>query len=115
MTMSRPGKQRASGAPGLKALITATSLAVTLGGWAILSSTQATPAAGAQPDDMYVEAALANRLDLGLPPVPTIVAPPQRHKGRDARSPAISVPSQAPALRTVSAPPRPIARTRSSR
>lgn len=114
MTTFRPGKQRSSGAPGLKALITATSLAVTLGGWAMLSRTQSTPAAGAQPGDMYVDVALANRLDLGLPPVPTIVAPPQRHTGRDARSPAISAASQAPVLRTVSAPP-PIARTRSSR
>jgi hypothetical protein len=130
IAQTRATTRLAPDALGMKALITATSLAVTLGGWAVLAIERPTPpsAAGFEPS---------------MAPLPTIVAPPPpppkievdspparagqpvpRRSTNQAvtRKPAAALPAPAapalaapPPLRVVSAPPKPVARTRSSR
>jgi hypothetical protein len=79
MTPSRTTKRLTSGAPGMKALITATSLAVTLGGWAMLALEQSETAPSAA-ETLAVESAaiqpMASSFELSLAPIPTIAAPP---------------------------------------
>jgi periplasmic protein TonB len=152
MTKPRHTHSRTSRAPGVKALITAASLAATLGGWATLTHTQ--PEAADSPSELPVSALMSPRspADLTLEPLllPTIVPLPPPPKIVIDRPPAISAAllsaqapqlarpaaqqpaPQAPApaaaqpaaiepvpatppLRVVSAPPQPVARTRSSR
>jgi hypothetical protein len=97
------------GAPGIKALITAASVAATLGGWALLAQ-------GMQPASMVgtsvsgVPTAAAERLN--LPPVPTVVPAPDPTKEQTETGPRV------PSLRSVTTPRTvraPIAITRSSR
>lgn len=131
MSQSRHTQKRATGAPGVKALIAAASLAATLGGWAALTHT---PAETTEAASAPLEPSTALKLD----PLPTIIPPPQIAIDRPpampaallhAQAPAVTPPTtqqQAPApapaqpalvppLRVVSAPPQPVARTRSSR
>jgi hypothetical protein len=126
----------------MKALITAASLAATLGGWATLAIEQAatTTSVEAPSADVSVADRPAAEITLNLPLLPTIAAPPpppprivvERSSvatGRPA-APAAAQPvpaaqpiapaaQPAPAanlpLRVVSAPPQPVARTHSSR
>jgi hypothetical protein len=151
MTKPRHTGRRASGAPGVKALITAASLAATLGGWAALTHTQPEAADNASLPPPSPLAALRPATDIALGPLPTVVPLPPPPKLAIDRSPALSaalLSAQAPALarpaaqqqpvpqapaaavaqpadaqpalaapplRAVSAPPKPVARTRSSR
>jgi hypothetical protein len=121
MTQPRPTKQRTHGTSGAKALITAASLALTIGGWAGLAHTRAAPGAGEPP----AVAVTTDRpwAELGLDPLPTIVPAPGPGTASvpniSLSSPPISAPQAGmPAasvpLRPVGAP-RPVARTRSSR
>jgi hypothetical protein len=117
MTQSRPTKKLAGGAPGAKALITAASLALAIGGWAGLARTQPAPAS-AGPTGNASSGAAAPSVDPGLGPLPTIVPPPALDIASVGGSPVGRSPVAAPQaslpLRSVSAP-RPVARTRSSR
>jgi hypothetical protein len=146
MTKSPPRRRRASAAPDIKALITATSLAVTIGGWAVFARSQAESADTAGQPVAVAIAPMRPSTDLQLEPrpLPTIVPPPQPPpKIAIDRPPPIpaallssrpaavaqAAPPQAPApaappplpaasvpqLRVVSAPPQPVAKTRSSR
>ena len=114
MTKSRPTQQRAIGAAGVKALITAASLAATLGGWAVLTHTPSETSDTASPPPANALAPLRPSTDLTFDPLPTIVPPPNIAIDRP---PAVAAQQQAaaPPLRVVSAPPQPVARTRSSR
>ena len=56
------GRRPTAGAPGFKALVTAMSLAVTLGGWAVIAAN--TPKVNPQVDN-------------SLPPMPTLVPTPE--------------------------------------
>ena len=167
MNELRPKKRVARGAPGVKALITATSVAVTLGGWALLTRAQP-PLADVAPEPSpitIVTAQPAPDVGLELGPIPALVMPPPPKPPKividrppaipadlpAARRPAVAHPAAAvalavpapapdapapapqpvvvqpaapppplpvvnqPPLRTVSAPPKPAARTRSSR
>src|SRR5690242_12727681 len=78
IAQSRATKRLAPDALGMKALITATSLAVTLGGWAVLTIERPkTPAVVESPavDTSAVQPS-APTFELSLAPMPTIVAPP---------------------------------------
>jgi hypothetical protein len=122
--MTKPAKKPNSGAPGVKLLITAASLAATLGGWAVISSQEAKPAPAPAP-----EQAVAPVVTIKLAPLPTLV-PPATLQPRlvtvNQPRPAAAAPQPAPSngivLRDVSAPalpdrsaPAPVANTRSSR
>jgi hypothetical protein len=145
MPTSKPsGNRPASSTPGVKMLITATSLVATIGGWAVLSnqegassSTSSTPTSNsAQP---------ATALTVQLPPLPTLIPPPDPKtlaintqpaivpsSKRQAVAPAQAAAAPAPqiaGLRVVAAPsipsgggggsvaaaPRPATNTRSSK
>ena len=142
MPQSRATKRLAAGAPGMKALITAASLAATLGGWATLAIEQAPTTAGVEAPlaDFSVADRPAAEITLNLAPLPTIAAPPPPPPSIVIERPSIATgrpaapaaaqpvpmaqpvaPAAQPApavnlpLRVVSAPPNPITRTRSSR
>jgi len=133
MTANRPTKKPASSAPGVKMLITAASLAATLGGWALISSTEAKPVTIPAPAPGQ---ATSRTVTIKLAPLPTLVPPitpqPQLVTINQPRS-AASAPQPQPApanvlvLRDVSAPqmstggskstsaPAPVVNTKSSR
>jgi hypothetical protein len=126
MATSKPSKKPAAGAPGVKLLITAASLAATLGGWAVISVKEPKPTVSAVP-----ERAVAPAVTIKLAPLPTLVPPitPQARSQLvtiDQPRPAAVAPQPAAAnelvLRDVSAPvlpsrsaPAPAANTGSSR
>jgi 2-oxoglutarate dehydrogenase E2 component (dihydrolipoamide succinyltransferase) len=141
MKPAKPAKKPNSGAPGVKLLITAASLAATLGGWAVISGQEAKPAPAPTP-----EPATAPAVTIKLAPLPTLVpeVTPQAqlvmvNRPRPAAAapqPAAAAPQPAApgtiVLRDVSAPaprdagapqvgggrsaaPAPVANTRSSR
>jgi len=108
MPQSRTTKRLARDALGIKALITTTSLAVTLGGWAALAVEHAqTPSSEAPIADRVALNVPASSLELNLAPLPTIVqaAPPPpkvvvanppsvADKQNGARRPVIQIVSQ---------------------
>jgi hypothetical protein len=122
--MTKPVKRPNSGAPGVKLLLTAASLAATLGGWAVLSGQQVKPAPAPAP-----EQAAAPVVTIKLAPLPTLVPPvtPRPRLGMvNQPRPAAAAPQPAPSnelvLRDISAPalpdrsaPPPAANSRSSR
>ncbi len=135
MKPAKPAKKPNSGTPGVKILITAASLAATLGGWAAISSKEVSPAPATAP-----EQAAARVVTIKLASLPTLVPPvtlqPQTVTVNQLRPtaaaprPAAAAPQPAQAtelvLRDVSAPqrsggggtssaPAPAASTRSSR
>jgi hypothetical protein len=79
MTKSRPIKKSTVKGPGVKALITATSLAVTLGGWAAFTRAQADATDTASPDPAIALMPVRPSTDLALaaPLLPTLVPQPQ--------------------------------------
>ncbi len=131
---------KSSGTPGVKMLITAASLAATLGGWVLLSAKEAKPAAqpSTQTAPQAASQAEAPTQLINLAPLPTLVplvAPAQlvtasnTTASRSIARPAAPIQQAAPAplaLRVVSAPqqqggrssasaPAPVTNTRSSR
>jgi hypothetical protein len=102
-----------SGPAGIKTLITAASIAATVGGWALLAQ-GAPPATTAAANVSPAPATAAGALS--LPPVPTVVPAPelsQRQTEMALRAPSLrSVAAPVPVRREVRAP---IAITRSSR
>jgi len=128
MATGKPAKKPATSAPGVKLLITAASLAATLGGWAVISAKETKPAAAPVPTQAATPA-----VTIKLAPLPTLVPPitpqPQLVTINQPR-PAVSAPQPAAAneivLRDVSAPqvnaggggsaaPAPVVNTGSSR
>jgi hypothetical protein len=127
MTLGKPSKKPATSAPGVKMLITAASLAATLGGWAVLSAQEQKPAPAPAPKQAAVPA-----VTIKLAPLPTLVPPitpqPQLvtiNRPRPAAgAPQPVAPPDTLVLREVSAPqvnrggsaaPAPVTNTRSSR
>ena len=123
MKSGKPAKKPNSGAPGVKMLITAASLAATLGGWAVISAKETRPT----PELAPAQAALP-ALSIKLAPLPTLVpaAPQSQLVTINQPRPAASAPQPAASneivLRDVSAPalpersaPSPVANTGSSR
>jgi hypothetical protein len=127
--MTKPAKKPNTSAPGVKMLITAASLAATLGGWAVISAKEPKPAAAPVPAHTAAPA-----VTIKLAPLPTLVPAitlqPQPHVVTvNQPRPAASAPQPAAptelVLRDVSAPqvnggrsaaaPAPVANTRSSR
>jgi hypothetical protein len=158
MTKSHTAKKSPASAPGTKALITAASLALTLGGWAAYTRAPADTAGPAGPPLAIAITLSRPSTELKLAPqlLPTIIpALPLPPKLAIARPPiipaallndsapvfapaaaprpqaaapfaqpaapapeppaAVQLPAGAPLLRAVSAPPQPVARTRSSK
>jgi|WetSurMetagenome_2_1015567.scaffolds.fasta_scaffold36258_4 hypothetical protein len=70
MATSKPAKKSATSAPGVKLLITAASLAATLGGWAIISAKEPKPTAAPMPEQVAAAA-----VTIKLAPLPTLVPP----------------------------------------
>src|SRR5512139_743288 len=114
MKPAKPAKKPNSGAPGVKLLITAASLAATLGGWAVISGQETKPAPAPTS-----EPAVAPVVTIRLAPLPTLVpeVTPQAqlvmvNRPRPAAAaPQPAAPStlvlrdvSAPALRDASAP-----------
>ncbi len=129
MASNKPVKKPKTDAPGVKMLLTATSLAATLGGWALISSTAAQPLPALTPAP---EQTSNTTVTIKFAPLPTLVPPltpqPQAVAINQPRpaAPAARAPQPAPAntivLRDVSAPalpsrsaPAPVTNTRSSR
>ena len=130
MATSKPAKKPASSAPGVKLLITAASLAATLGGWAVIGAKEPKSTAAPVPAQ-----AAAPAVTIKLAPLPTLVPPitPQPRSQLvtiDQPRPVASAPQLATAnelvLRDVSAPqangggggsaaPAPVVNTGSSR
>jgi len=129
MPSAKPAKKPNSGAPGVKLLITAASLAATLGGWAVISGQEAKPAPAPRP-----EPALVPEVTIKLAPLPTLVpevTPQSQLVMVNRPRPAAAAPQPAApstlVLRDVSAPaprdagasgqsaPAPVVNTRSSR
>ena len=111
MERTRPvAKNRSAQAQGAKTLITVVAVAVTLGGWGVLS-TAATPTAAQTPNTVAVAPAVPTALPFGQSP----------RGGRTRRGtlPSGSAPStgqsQQPALSDPATGQMPSARTRSSR
>lgn len=124
MTTGKSAKKPNSSAPGVKMLITAASVAATLGGWALISSTEAKPAPAPAPEQA-ADAVVAIKfapLPTLVPPVtlqPRLVTINQPRPAARAPQPAVS---NELVLRDVSAPalpdrsaPASVASTRSSR
>jgi hypothetical protein len=131
MKPTKPAKKPNTGAPGVKLLITAASLAATLGGWAMISSDETKPALPPAPASNQVA---VPAVTIKLAPLPTLVpaiASPAQivtvNRPRPAAAVAAAPQPAAPStlvLRDVSAPqvnaggsaaPAPVASTRSSR
>lgn len=100
--MSNPNStnKNATGAHGAKMLITSAALAATIGGWALLTTHEAS--AVVKVNQALAPTAPAQSLALDLPPIPTLV-PPQHIVVQN--SPAQATSGQPPVLREVSAPP----------
>ena len=115
---------KSTGAPGAKMLITAASLAATLGGWALLSADGARPVAQPAMPPTAAPQVEVTTLSIKLAPLPTLVplAPQSRIvtvNNPSAAAPARATQPAAPtdpvaaaapavlALRVVSAPPQP--------
>lgn len=136
----KPGKKSNAGVPGVKLLITAASLAATVGGWALISAKETQPVQSEQPLPLPASTqAAAPILMIKLAPLPTLVPPSQAQiitvsnpRVAAAPKPAVAVQAAAPQsvpppappvliLRDVSAPapasggPAPVAKTHSSR
>jgi len=129
----KPSKKPNTGVPAVKMLVTAASLAVTVGGWALISAKETKPVQ--QPTQPATSAqVVAPVLSIKLAPLPTLVPPGQAQiitvsnpRAASAPRPAVQVaaPQSAPqpalVLRDVSAPapassaPAPATKTRSSR
>jgi hypothetical protein len=71
MSNPKPSARPASGAPGVKLLITAASLVSTIGGWALISNNTAAPATST---DAPLQPVAARAIEFG--PLPTLVPPP---------------------------------------
>jgi len=105
-------KRPENGAPGLRLLITTTSIVATLGGWALLTYNQTSAGSAAAANQ---PAPLIQALDLA--PIPTLIAPPGQNNQAFASNqasqaaPSFNQPA-APRLRSV---PIPVTTTRSSR
>ena len=128
----KPGKKPNTGVPGVKLLITATSLAATVGGWALISAQETKPVQAVQPPAAAQVAVPV--LSIKLAPLPTLVpamasqaqvVTVSNQRAASAPRPAAAPqPAAQPALvlRDVSAPapssggaPAPAANTGSSR
>jgi hypothetical protein len=132
MTSAKSSKKPATSAPGVKLLITAASLAATLGGWAVISAQEPKPAAAPTLAPAQVAAPVVT---IKLAPLPTLVPPlapqPQLVTINQPRPAAVAAAPQPAAantivLRDVSAPqvnaggsaasaPAPVVNTKSSR
>jgi len=77
MSPVKSSKKSNTGGPGVKLLITATSLAATVGGWALISAKETTPAQPAQPaaaaQAVAPQVAAAPVFSIKLAPLPTLV------------------------------------------
>ena len=111
-----PKRGAPGGAPGAKVLITAASLSAVIGGWAGFALSKPAPADASLPAETPAQVAIE------LQPLPTLVpeptaslasvkAPPSTSSLSSAKAPSVV----APTLRKVTAPPRPVTVTRSSR
>lgn len=129
----KPSQKPNTGTPGVKMLITAASLAATVGGWALISAKETKPMPAVQPP--AAAQAVAPVLSIKLAPLPTLVpamasqaqiVTVSNQRAASAPRPAVAVPQPAPqpalVLRDVSAPapssggaPAPAANTGSSR
>jgi hypothetical protein len=132
----KPSKKTNTGTPGVKMLITAASLAATVGGWALISAKETKPMPVVQPP--AAAQAVAPVLSIKLAPLPTLVpamagqtqiVTVSNQRAASAPRPAVAAPRSAVAapqpalvLRDVSAPapssggaPAPAAHTGSSR
>ena len=130
MATGKPSKKPATSAPGVKLLITAASLAATLGGWAMISAEEPEPTPTPAPAPVLAAAPVVT---IKLAPLPTLVPPitpqPQVVTVNQPRAAASAPQPAAPTelvLRDVSAPqvnagggrsaaPAPAANTGSSR
>ena len=122
MSPVKSNKKSNTGVPGVKLLIAATSLAATVGGWALISAKETTPAQPAQPaaaaQAVAPQVAAAPVFSIKLAPLPTLVpamsSQPQIITVNNARAasaprPAVAAaaqpaPQPALVLRDVSAP-----------
>lgn len=104
--------RRTTGVPGAKLLLTTGALGLTLGGWAMLTTSEPQPPADAEQSAQITLPAPADRS--GLPPVPTVAPLSVPNSLAGAAAPEVA--PAAPVLRAVPALPavRPVARTRSS-
>lgn len=123
-TPPSPARQRpATGAPGVKLLITVGTIAGTVAGWTIFTEQEKAATLPAQANLPADSSTAVQALAAGLSPIPTLVPQPslggaasvEAQPSSDLTSAPVIV-QQAPALRVVSQPPAfPVTRTRTSR
>lgn len=112
----------ATGAPGVKLLITVGTIAGTVAGWTMFTEQEKAATLPAQASAPADTSAAVQALAAGLSPIPTLVPEPSLSGAASVNvQPANGLTSapvvqQAPALRVISQPPSfPITRTRTSR
>jgi hypothetical protein len=118
MTTSHSLKRKShpSGTPGAKMLITAASITAVIGGWAGFTLQQYQAGGSMQ----ATTAAASGEVVMNLPPMPTLIPQPSGSTLTNPQvlahsEPQIVNPQPFPILRSVQAPPQPVAITRSSR
>ena len=123
-TSTPAARQRpATGAPGVKLLITVGTIAGTVAGWTMFTEQEKAATQPAQANVPADSSIAVQSLAASLSPIPTLVPQPSLSGAASvAGQPASGVASapivvqQAPALRVVSQPPTfPVTRTRTSR
>ena len=113
MSPVKSSKKSNTGGPGVKLLITATSLAATVGGWALISAKETTPAQPAQPaaaaQAVAPQVAAAPVFSIKLAPLPTLVpamsSQPQIITVNNARAASAPRPAVAAAAQPAPQPP----------
>ena len=98
-------KRPATGVPGVKMLITAASVAATVGGWALLSAKETIPVTQPQVANVVAPQKSPVIRTIELAPLPTLVPPPARSAIVTVRQPAASNRIQAVAVASAPAAP----------
>lgn len=102
MPPSKPTGRPASGAPGVKMLLTAASFVATLGGWAVLSNAENKTTSTATP--LPEPAQTSNTVSIKLAPLPTLVPPPDPKSLVIKAQPVIIQVNNRPAVAAAPAP-----------
>lgn len=108
MATQRKPTQRPNDAPGVRLLLSAAAVSAIVGGWAGLANAELAMATESPPPAVAM---------VELPPIPTVLPLDAPMGLQDGSTPSYAAAASNPPapLRRVTAPPQPVARTRSSR
>lgn len=106
MPSPKPAKKPNSGAPDVKLLITAASLAATLGGWALISAAEAKPASASLPDQVTASTTIPIQAEPHVAPIVVQLAPLPTLVPASARTQSNPINQPRPAARAAQAAPQ---------